>query len=278
MKQKKPYLRKVGTMLCAVAICVLTVGTISVYALVGGTEIDTGRETKAATDNNPNTVTDYATNFQVEGITQTSLVKNSETTKATNATTSTTATEKTTKKTAAATTKTTTATKAETTVASTVKTTAVKPKTTKAATTTSKETQKITTIANSTKSSAIKYTDEEFEMMCYVIENEAGSLSAKSKIAVSNVIINRVRSSGFGDSISGVLTAQGQFTAINNYYNKTNPPTQHTKDCVKRALNGEDYSNGALYYYAPKYCGGSTAAWFESLEFCMELEGQRFFK
>ena len=78
-----------------------------------------------------------------------------------------------------------------------------------------------------------------------------------------------------GDGIPGKGIA---LTAISNYYNKTNPPTEHTKECVKRALNGEDYSNGALFYYAPKYCGGSTAAWFESLTFCMELEGQRFFK
>ena len=44
------------------------------------------------------------------------------------------------------------------------------------------------------------------------------------------------------------------------------------------ALAGEDNTNGATYYYAPAYCGGSTAAWFETLQFCLEVDGQRYFK
>ena len=177
----------------------------------------------------------------------------------------------------ATTTKTTASAKKTTTVK---KTTAKKTTTSKATTkaTTKKTTKKTTATAVKPQTSVIKYTEEEFVMMCYVLQNEAGNLSAKSKIAVSNVIINRVKSSRFANSVAEVLTQPGQFTCINNYYNKTNPPSQHTKDCVRRALNGEDYSNGALFYYAPKYCGGSTAAWFESLTFCIELEGQRFFK
>jgi spore germination cell wall hydrolase CwlJ-like protein len=115
-------------------------------------------------------------------------------------------------------------------------------------------------------------------MLCYVLQGEVGNCSEQSKIAVANVIINRVKTGRFGSSISDVLTAPNQFTAINGYYSGRNKPTQNTIDCAKRALNGEDNSNGAVYYYAPQYCGGSTAAWFESLTFCMELDGQRYFK
>ncbi len=130
----------------------------------------------------------------------------------------------------------------------------------------------------SKNSSTVSCSDEEFEMLCYVLQNEVGNLSEGSKIAVANVILNRVKSPNFPNSIVGVLTSNNQFTAITNYYNRSNPPTQNTIDCARRALNGEDNSNGAIFYYAPKYCGGSTAAWFESLSFCMEFEGQRFFK
>lgn len=127
-----------------------------------------------------------------------------------------------------------------------------------------------------TNSGTISYTNEEFNMLCYVLQNEAGGCSDASKIAVANVIINRVKSPNFQNSLSGVLTAPNQFTAISNYYSKSNPPTQSTINCARRALNGEDNSNGAVYYYAPRYCG--TSSWFESLTFCMELEGQRFFR
>lgn len=138
------------------------------------------------------------------------------------------------------------------------------------------ETKKATTA--SSNSSVISYTDEEFDMLCYVLQGEVGNCSEQSKIAVANVIINRVKTGRFGSSISDVLTAPNQFTAINGYYSGRNKPTQNTIDCAKRALNGEDNSNGAVYYYAPRYCGGSTASWFESLTFCMELDGQRYFK
>ena len=124
----------------------------------------------------------------------------------------------------------------------------------------------------------IEYTDEEYEMLCYVLQGEVGDCSEASKIAVANVIINRVKSSQFPDSISAVLTVPSQFDAIYGYYNGTTVPTQNTRECAARALAGEDNTGGATYYYAPGYCGGSTASWFETLQFCYEVDGQRYFK
>lgn len=174
-------------------------------------------------------------------------------------------------------------------------TTAETKKTTAASAEKSAETQKVTTqtvkksetkkteTTTAAKTEAgenpvISYTDEEFDMLCYVLQGEVGNCSEDSKIAVANVIINRVKSGRFGSSIKAVLTAPNQFTAISGYYNGRNKPSKNTIECAERALYGEDNSNGATYYYAPKYCGGSTAAWFESLTFCMELDGQRYFK
>lgn len=57
----KPSVRKVGTLLGSSALCVLTVGTISVCGLLGrnaGAEADTGRETKAANVNTTDTARD----------------------------------------------------------------------------------------------------------------------------------------------------------------------------------------------------------------------------
>lgn len=128
------------------------------------------------------------------------------------------------------------------------------------------------------RNDVIDYSAEEFEMLCYVLQGEVGDCSDASKVAVANVIINRVKSSRFPDSISAVLTVPGQFDAIYGYYNGTTVPTQSTRDCAARALAGEDNTNGATYYYAPNYCGGSTAAWFETLQLCYEVDGQRYFK
>ena len=121
---------------------------------------------------------------------------------------------------------TTSAAKSETTTAAkkseTKKTTTTKAKTTKSETKKT-ETKKATT--SSSNSSVISYTDEEFDMLCYVLQGEVGNCSEQSKIAVANVIINRVKTGRFGSSISDVLTAPNQFTAINGYYSGRNKPT-----------------------------------------------------
>ena len=116
-------------------------------------------------------------------------------------------------------------------------------------------------------------------MFCYVLEGEAGGCSDAAKMAVAGVIVNRVTCTyKFDNTIKGVLTAPGQFGAITKYYNRSVTPSESTRNCVNRALCGEDGSNGAFYFYSPKYTGGSTAAWFESLTFCTEIEGHRYFR
>ncbi len=154
-------------------------------------------------------------------------------------------------------------------------------KTTKKATTTTKVTTEATTVSQAQVTAALKtyagtvsYTQDEFNLLTFIVEHEVGNMSESSKIAVTNVILNRVKSPMFPNTINGVLTAPGQFTAMQEYPGGC-AASENTISCVQRALNGEDNSNGATYYYAPKYCGVSS--WFESLNFCMELEGQRFF-
>ncbi|MBR6102480.1 MAG: cell wall hydrolase [Ruminococcus sp.] len=128
--------------------------------------------------------------------------------------------------------------------------------------------------------SVISYNAVDFEMMTYVVQSEVGNCDEKSKLAVCNVMINRVKSNEFPNTLAEVLTQKGQFTAVSHYYNKTNPPNQNTIDCCLRALNGEGawIVNGATFYYTPKYSSAKAAAWFESLCLCASFDGQRFFK
>ena len=127
--------------------------------------------------------------------------------------------------------------------------------------------------------SVISYTSEEFEMFCCVLEHEVGYCSEASKIAVANVIINRVKSPEFPDTIYEVLNAPKQFTAIQCYYDGSVTPSENTRECAERALTGEDNSHGAVYYYAPQFCyNANTINWFESMELCYEVDGQRYFK
>ena len=128
---------------------------------------------------------------------------------------------------------------------------------------------------------ACAFTDEEVTMMEYIIQQEVRGASLKHKRIIANVIVNRVHSDAFPDTIEGVLFQKGQFTSAQNYYNKKYPPDEDTKQAVWEVLNRqcEDLSQGALFFYAPRWTAQKTASWFENkLDYLFELEGHRFFR
>lgn len=118
-------------------------------------------------------------------------------------------------------------------------------------------------------------TDEEREMLKYIVEQETRGGSYRHKCIVTNVILNRVRDSRFPNTVKEVLLQRNQFFSLWNYYQKRNKPDESTVKAVNDVLNGrvEDESSGALYFHSMDRDG-----WFSSLSFVMEVEGHRFFK
>ena len=118
-------------------------------------------------------------------------------------------------------------------------------------------------------------TDEEIEMLKYIVEQETRGGSYKHKCIVTNVILNRVKDSRFPNTVREVLFQKNQFSSTWNYYQKKREPDKSTVNAVNDVLNGKvkDESNGALYFHSMKSDG-----WFSSLSFVMEMEGHRFFK
>ena len=120
---------------------------------------------------------------------------------------------------------------------------------------------------------------QEISMIEHVVEREVHGASYSHKIAVANVIVNRVLASRFPGTVSEVLHAPKQFPiSIQNYYNPKWHPSDETINAVYAAVYEPDTTGGALYFYAPQYTAAKTASWFEnSLTFCFEMEGHRFF-
>lgn len=102
----------------------------------------------------------------------------------------------------------------------------------------------------------VLYSAEEIDLFVRVVNAEAYGEPFEGKVAVAAVILNRVRSNRFPNSITEVLLAPNQFTVVKNgQVNRNLHPD--SRSAVIRALNGEDPTGGALYFNATRYTNGS---------------------
>ncbi len=96
----------------------------------------------------------------------------------------------------------------------------------------------------------VDVTEEEIEMLTRIISGEARGEPLEGQIAVGAVVLNRVLSDDFPDTIEEVIFAEGQFIAIDDGYYDMQPSEKSYRAAIK-ALEGEDPSNGAYYFYNP---------------------------
>ena len=92
-----------------------------------------------------------------------------------------------------------------------------------------------------------------------IISAESRGEDMTGQIAVGNVVLNRVKSAEFPNTIPSVIFDRKhdvQFTPVSNgtvYL----PPTAQSIQAAKRALNGENTAGKALYFYAPALSQGT---------------------
>ena len=92
----------------------------------------------------------------------------------------------------------------------------------------------------------------EYEILAAMVWCESGNQPYECKLAVASVIMNRVRSSKFPNSVKEVVFAQGQFPpATGGSLEKCLVNGKTTEECYQAALaamNGEDNTDGCLYF------------------------------
>lgn len=126
---------------------------------------------------------------------------------------------------------------------------------------------------------AVPYTEEDYQVLLRIVQAEAGICDDKGKILVANVVLNRVRSDEFPDTIKDVVYQRSQFSPVSNGSINTCKVTRQTIDCVNRALAGEDYSQGALYFMYRSGSRNRAVSWFDgNLTFLFRHERHEFFK
>ncbi|MCI8951483.1 MAG: cell wall hydrolase [Lachnospiraceae bacterium] len=125
----------------------------------------------------------------------------------------------------------------------------------------------------------IPYSQEDYQVMLRIVQAEAGGCDSTGKILVANVIMNRVRSSEFPDSITSVVYEKSQFSPVSDGSIDRVSVSQDTINCVDRALDGEDYSQGALYFMNRKASYSGNVSWFDRTRtFLFTHGGHEFFK
>ncbi len=125
----------------------------------------------------------------------------------------------------------------------------------------------------------IAYSDQDYELLTQIVEAEAGSCDIRGRILVANVVINRVNSGRFPNTIHDVVYQKSQFSPVYDGRLFTCRVTQQTVEAVDRALAGEDYSQGALFFMNRGRSSARNVSWFDNnLTFLFQHDRHEFFK
>ncbi len=123
---------------------------------------------------------------------------------------------------------------------------------------------------------------EDYYSLLRIVEAEATGGDIKSKILIANVVLNRVEDSRFPDTIYDVVWQRdggiAQFSPTEDGRIYTVEITDDTYEAVDRALDGEDYSQGALFFMARSSAESHNKEWFDgTLQRLFEHGGHEYY-
>lgn len=124
--------------------------------------------------------------------------------------------------------------------------------------------------------------EEDYEALLRIVEAEAGGEDIEGKMLVAGVVMNRVASEDFPDTVKEVVFQRSensvQFSPAYSGRYYTVVVSEETIEAVNRVLEGEDISCGALYFAARKRADSENMRWFdEELTFLFSHGGHEFF-
>ena len=109
-------------------------------------------------------------------------------------------------------------------------------------------------------------------LLSKLVHAEARGESYKGQVAVAAVVLNRVRSAQFPNTISGVIFQSGAFDAVKDGQIWLTPDSDSIR-AAHDALNGWDPTYGCIYYYNPST---ATNAWIWTREVRLTIGAHAF--
>ncbi len=116
------------------------------------------------------------------------------------------------------------------------------------------------TVSSGGTTTSGKLNNSDLYLLSCCVYGEARGESYTGKVAVAAVILNRVKSSKFPNSISGVIYQQGAFTCVSDGQINLGTNDECTR-AAQDAMNGWDPTGGAIYYFNP---ATATSKWIWS--------------
>lgn len=93
---------------------------------------------------------------------------------------------------------------------------------------------------------------QEYDLLARTVRAESGGMSEEANIATANVILHRVDSERFPNTVTDVIHQPSQFEVVRLGTNQQQP-TPKVMSAVSRAMNGEDVVPEMLGFWAPKW-------------------------
>lgn len=111
------------------------------------------------------------------------------------------------------------------------------------------------------------YSNSDVYLLAKCIYAEARGEPYTGKVAVGAVVLNRVKSSKFPNTISGVIYQPWAFTCVNDGQINLEPNDECLR-AARDAMNGWDPTYGCLYYYNPST---ATSKWIWSTKTVVKI-------
>lgn len=105
--------------------------------------------------------------------------------------------------------------------------------------------------SQTTQNASIAASADEETLLAALVQCEAGGTSVQCMTAVGAVVVNRVRSGGFANSIYGVIYQSGQFGPASSgrlEARLASGVSASARQAARAALNGSDPTGGARYF------------------------------
>jgi len=127
---------------------------------------------------------------------------------------------------------------------------------------------------SSSTSTSTSVNSSDLNLLARVVYAEARGEVYTGQVAIAAVVLNRVKSSSFPNSIAGVIYQSGAFTAVSDGQINLRP-NETAKKAAQDALNGWDPTYGCIYYFNPNT---ATNAWIWSRPHVITIGKHRFCK